>query len=76
MPGEIRMSREEMEQGFALGRTLVQEEWAHPQEIAWVDDLVAEGKAIATPWEYHDNYQCERRRVTGRAALKMEGRDG
>lgn len=63
------MSREEMAAGFAAGRSLIQEEWANSQEIAWVDELIAEGKATATAWEYHPNYQCERRRVTGATQL-------
>jgi hypothetical protein len=63
--GEIRMTKDEMAEGFAQGRTLVQEEWAHPQEIAWVDELAREGKAVAGPWEYRDGFQCERRRITG-----------
>lgn len=65
MPGELKMRKEEMREGFARGRTLVQEEWAHPLERQWVDELIAEGAATAGPWEYKDNFQCERRRVTG-----------
>ena len=65
MPGELRMTKEEMRQGFARGRSLTQEEWAHPSEIQWVDELIAEGAATATPWQYKDDFQCERRRVTG-----------
>lgn len=72
MAGELCMSREEMVKGFAEGRTLTQEEWAHAQEIEWVDELIAEGKATATPWEYVAGFQCERRRVTGVPA--SEGR--
>ena len=65
MPGELRMTKEEMAAGFARGRSLTQEEWAHPLEIKWVDELIAEGKATAEPWNYHDNFQCEKRRITG-----------
>lgn len=66
MPGELRMTKSDMEEGFKLGRTLTQEEWAHPQEIKWLDELIAEGKAeVTAPWEWKDNFQCERRRVTG-----------
>jgi hypothetical protein len=65
MPGQLTMTKEEMTEGLAQGRSLIQEEWSHPQEIAWVDELIAEGKATATPWEYKDNFQCERRRITG-----------
>jgi hypothetical protein len=72
----IRMSREEMAAGFAVGRSLIQEEWANPQEIAWVDDLVAEGKATATAWEHHPNYQCERRRVSGVASKSKDADHG
>lgn len=59
------MTKDEMERGFSLCRSLIQEEWANPQEITWVDELIAEGKATATPWEYKDGVQCERRCVTG-----------
>lgn len=60
------MTKEQMREGFAMGRTLTQEEWSHPAEIKWVDELVAEGVAIITaPWEYKDNFQCMRRRITG-----------
>lgn len=59
------MTKQEMEEGFAQGRTLVQEEWADPAEIRAVDELIAEGKAVATRWEYKDNFQCEMRRITG-----------
>lgn len=59
------MTKEEMRAGLKQGRRLIQEEWASGQEIAWVDELVAEGIADATPWEYHGNFQCERRVVTG-----------
>lgn len=65
MPGELKMTKEQMREGFAKGHTLIQEEWAHPSEIQWIDELIAEGRAKATPWEYKDNFQCERRRVTG-----------
>jgi hypothetical protein len=65
MTAPICMTKEDMTKGFALGRTLIQEEWANPQEITWADELIAEGKAAATPWEYKDNFQCERRRITG-----------
>lgn len=66
MPGALTMTRDEIERGLAAGRRLIQEEWAHPQEIAWVDELVAEGKATATEWEYRDGFQCERRVIRGR----------
>lgn len=65
MSGPLRMTKEEMAQGFSQGRTLVQEEWAHPQEIEWVNELIDEGKATATPWEYKAGFQCERRRIKG-----------
>lgn len=66
MPGELRMTKEQMREGFARSRTLTQEEWAHPSEIAWIDELVAEGAATVTaPWEYKDGFQCQRRRITG-----------
>ena len=59
----IRITKREIEEGLAHGRTLIQEEWAHPQERVWVDELVREGKAIAGPWEFKPNFQCERRRI-------------
>jgi hypothetical protein len=66
------MTKEQMRDGFMRGRTLVQEEWANSQEIKWVDELIAEGVAtVSAPWEYKDNFQCERRRVTG-VALPSE----
>jgi hypothetical protein len=60
------MTKEEMRAGFLQGRSLTQEEWADPNEIKALDELVAEGIAEATPWEYKDNFQCERRRAWGR----------
>jgi hypothetical protein len=63
--GTLNVTKEEMVEGFARGRVLMQEEWAHPQEIEWVDELISEGIAEATPWEYLDTYQCQRRKITG-----------
>lgn len=57
------MDVEEMRRGLSAGRTLIQEEWADPADIARADDLIAEGFAAATPWRWKDNYQCEMRRV-------------
>lgn len=65
MPGELRMTKDEMKRGLASGRQLTQEEWAHPKERQWVDELVANGDAIATPWKYRDNFQCEVRFIRG-----------
>jgi len=62
--GELTMTKAEIKEGLLSGRTLIQEGWAHPSEIQWVDELIKEGIAEATPWEYKDNFQCERRRVT------------
>lgn len=59
------MTKDEMATGLAAGRCLIQEEWSTPAEIRAVDELVAEGKAQATPWEYTDGFQCERRIVVG-----------
>jgi len=59
------MTKDEMAKGLAAGRRLTQEEWADPAEIRAVDELIAEGKATATPWEYRDGFQCERRIITG-----------
>lgn len=63
--GQLCMTRKEMEEGFAQGRRLTQEEWAHEQEIKWLDELVAEGKATVTKFEYKANYQCAVRFATG-----------
>lgn len=63
--GELRMTKAEMLEGLEQGRTLIQEEWSHEKEIQWIDELIKEGKATSTPWEYKDNFQCERRRITG-----------
>lgn len=68
----IRMTKEQMREGFAKGRSCTQEEWANPAEIQWVDELIAEGKATATKWEYCDNFQCEMRRITARRALSEQ----
>lgn len=60
------MTKDEMRAGFSKGRTLVQEEWSSPEEIKAVDELIAEGVAeVVAPWEYLDNFQCERRKVRG-----------
>lgn len=58
------MTKDEMRQGLMQGRRLVQEEWSKPEEIQAVDELIAEGAAQATPWEYRDGFQCNRRIVT------------
>jgi hypothetical protein len=65
MAGLLQITKEEMVRGLAQKRTLVQEEWADAQEIKWVDELIAEGKATATTWEYKANFQCERRIIVG-----------
>lgn len=62
------MTKDERARGLAAGRRLVQEEWADRAEIIAVDELVSEGKASATPWEYRDGFQCERRIVTAPAS--------
>lgn len=58
------MDKGEMKAGLLAGRRLRQEEWAAREEIAAVDELVAEGIATATPWAYRDGFQCEVRDVT------------
>lgn len=70
MVAPICMTKAEMREGFAKGRTLVQEEWGNPSEIEWIDELIAEGAATAAPWEYKDGFQCERRRITGTGGAK------
>ena len=60
------MTKAEMKEGFAKGRTLTQEEWSKPEEIKAVDELIAEGKCeVIRDWAYHDNFQCEFRKVRG-----------
>ena len=59
------ITKSEMRDGFAKGRTLIQEEWCNPAEKLWADELVKEGVASAGPWECKDTFQCERRRITG-----------
>lgn len=58
------MTKDEMIIGLAAGRRLIQEEWADGSEIDAVDQLVAEGKAKVTPWQWKDNFQCMRRVIT------------
>lgn len=62
------MSKDEIRAGLEAGRKLVQEEWCNPAEVTAIDELVDEGVAEATPWQWHDNFQCERRIVTRAAA--------
>jgi len=70
------ISKAEMAKGFAKGRGLVQEEWAHPDEIVWLNELIAEGKAVVTDdWKYKDNFQCKRRRVLGVVVASTRTRD-
>ena len=68
MTAPCTMTKSEMAEGLAAGRTLIQEEWANSDEIEWVDELIAEGRAVATPWEYRDGFQCLRRRISGAGA--------
>lgn len=58
------MTKDEMAKGLAAGRRLIQEEWADGSEIDAVDQLIAEGKAAASPWQWKDNFQCMRRIIT------------
>lgn len=58
------MKKDEIRAGLIQGWRLCQEEWADEESIKAVDELVKEGIAVATPWEYIDSYQCERRIVT------------
>lgn len=62
------MTKQEMQSGLAAGRRLIQEEWADGSEIKAVDELVAEGHAVATPWQWRDGFQCMRRIVSGAPA--------
>lgn len=66
MSAPIAMTKEAMREGFLKGRTLTQEEWANPQEIKWLDELLTEGCAVVSrKWGYHNNFQCSFRKVTG-----------
>lgn len=58
------MTKTEILEGLMAGRTLIQEEWADYAEISAVDQLVTEGKATATRWEWKSSFQCERRIIT------------
>lgn len=57
------MTKDEMASGLAAGRRLIQEEWADGSEIRAVDELVEEGKAAATPWQWKHGFQGMRRIV-------------
>ena len=57
------MTKQEIAIGPRQGRRLCQEKWADQAEIKAVDELIAEGLAVATDWEYSDNFQCARRYV-------------
>lgn len=57
------VTKEEMRKGLLAGRRLRQEEWALASERQAVDELVAEGVAVATPWTYRSTFQCEVRDV-------------
>lgn len=59
------MTKDQMIESLMAGRFLIQEDWASRDEIIWVDELIAEGKATATPWEHKAGFQCERRRISG-----------
>lgn len=63
------MTKEEIKLGLSAGRRLIQEEWSSAEEIRAVDELVAEGLAIATPWAYRDGFQCEMRSVVGKQGI-------
>lgn len=63
--GQLCMTKEMLREGFAKGRSCIQEEWAHPLEKQWIEELIAEGACTTTEWEYKDNFQCSMRRVTG-----------
>jgi hypothetical protein len=65
MVAPITMTKEQMQKGFDLGRSCIQEEWANPQEIKWADELIAVGIATATEWQYKDNFQCSMRKIRG-----------
>lgn len=59
------MTKSEFKKGLLMGRTLCQEEWCDDEEKKAIDELISEGIATATPWAYHDNFQCERRFIIG-----------
>jgi hypothetical protein len=62
--GTLQITKDEMRAGLLAGRRLIQEEWAHPDEIRFVNELVAEAIAVASAWEWSDGFQCERRIIT------------
>lgn len=57
------MTKDEIRAGLAAGRTLVQEEWCAASERQAVDELIEEGVAVSSGWEYKSNFQCEVRKV-------------
>lgn len=58
------MTKDEILEGLRAGRTLIQEEWSTYAEIEAVNQLVLEGYASATRWEWKSSFQCERRVIT------------
>jgi hypothetical protein len=70
MSGPLRMTKDEMRVGLLSGRRLIQEEWAHPDEIRFVNELEAEAIAVASAWEWSDRFQCELRSVVAAPSAK------
>lgn len=58
------MSKDEILEGLRAHRTLIQEEWATYAEIQAVNELVLEGYAKATRWEWKASHQCECRTIS------------
>lgn len=65
------MTKDEMITGLQAGRTLIQEEWAAHEEVQCVDELVDEGVATATAWEWRDNFQCRRRIIRAKTTAEV-----
>jgi hypothetical protein len=57
------MAKESIKSTLLSNRTITQDEYAKPEEIEAVDELVAEGFAIATPWAYRSPHTCKVRFV-------------
>jgi hypothetical protein len=58
------MTPQEMKAGRWAGRTLIQEEWAAPEEIDALNALIRAGEAeVIQDWAYSPNYQCRFRKV-------------
>lgn len=70
-------TKQEMADSLGRGRGLVQQQHQHPDEIKWLDELIAEGKAeVVDDWKIKDFQQAYKRRtVKGVAQAGTRTRD-